>query len=101
MIDARFTPARSFFGPQGQGHAPRKGMSSVSPPDRLATARLTRPIAPPLPSRTPQVSVHAADVKRIFSSFSIQVNASTLADLKEDEIVVRLRKAGGASYDKV
>jgi hypothetical protein len=48
-----------------------------------------------------QVSVHAADVKRIFSSFSIQVNASTEADLKEDEIVVRLRKAGGASYDRV
>jgi hypothetical protein len=63
--------------------------------------------------------VHAADVKSIFRAYSIDVAAREKDDLKEEPIVVRLRKvftpffvldvheltlpfkAGGASYDGV
>lgn len=30
-----------------------------------------------------QVSVHAADVKKVFAAYSFEVHASTAADLKE------------------
>ena len=63
--------------------------------------------------------MHAADVKTVFRVYSIDVPAREKDDLKEDPIVVRLRKvvylashpsrqgtdssvqAGGASYDGV
>jgi len=63
--------------------------------------------------------VHAADVKSVFRTYSIDVAAREKDDLKEEPIVVRLRKvaapilhrnhkgtdtfaqAGGASYDGV
>jgi hypothetical protein len=63
--------------------------------------------------------VHAADVKSVFRAYSIDVAAREKDDLKEEPIVVRLRKvftptfvldvneltlpfkAGGASYDGV
>jgi len=63
--------------------------------------------------------VHAADVKSVFRVYSIDVAAREKDDLKEEPIVVRLRKvvtlafvldvneltlpskAGGASYDGV
>ncbi|KAK4683470.1 hypothetical protein P7C73_g6789, partial [Tremellales sp. Uapishka_1] len=47
-----------------------------------------------------QVSVHFGDVKAVLKAYSIEVSASTAADLKEDEIVQRLRRAGGANYDR-
>ncbi|KAL7413738.1 hypothetical protein BDY24DRAFT_387972 [Mrakia frigida] len=50
--------------------------------------------------RRAKISVHTTDVKRVFPAFSVQVSASAPADLSEKDIVVRLRKAGGASYDK-
>jgi len=51
--------------------------------------------------RKAKISVHAADVKSILRVYSIEVAARERDDLNEDPIVVRLRKAGGASYDGV
>ncbi|CAE6423408.1 unnamed protein product [Rhizoctonia solani] len=47
------------------------------------------------------VSVHAADVKKVLNQYSIEVSARESDELAEDPIVIRLRKAGGASYDGV
>ncbi|KAF8155619.1 ADF-like domain-containing protein, partial [Crassisporium funariophilum] len=51
--------------------------------------------------RKAKISVHAADVKNVLRVYSIEVAAREKDDLNEDPIVVRLRKAGGASYDGV
>jgi len=51
--------------------------------------------------RKAKISVHSADVKNVLRVFSIEVAAHEKSDLNEDPIVVRLRKAGGASYDGV
>ncbi|KAJ7869175.1 actin depolymerizing protein [Mycena olivaceomarginata] len=51
--------------------------------------------------RKAKISVHSSDVKRVLRVFSIEVAGGEKDDLKEDPIVVRLRKAGGASYDGV
>ncbi|CED83860.1 adf-like domain-containing protein [Phaffia rhodozyma] len=48
--------------------------------------------------RRAKTSVYTTDVKNVFSVFSVQVNASSEADLKEDDIVTKLRKSGGANY---
>ncbi|KZT03816.1 actin depolymerizing protein [Laetiporus sulphureus 93-53] len=51
--------------------------------------------------RRAKISVHAADVKSILRAYSIEVPAREKGDLEEEPIIVRLRKAGGASYDGV
>ncbi|KAJ3540856.1 hypothetical protein NM688_g6166 [Phlebia brevispora] len=51
--------------------------------------------------RKAKISVHAADVKQVLRVFSIEVPAREKDDLKEEPIVIKLRKAGGASYDGV
>jgi len=51
--------------------------------------------------RRAKISVHTADVKAVLRTYSIEVPAREKDDLKEDPIIVRLRKAGGASYDGV
>ncbi|KAJ6473579.1 actin depolymerizing protein [Mycena vitilis] len=51
--------------------------------------------------RKAKISVHAADIKSALRVYSIEVAAREKDDLLEDPIVVRLRKAGGASYDGV
>ncbi|KAM0787897.1 hypothetical protein ACM66B_003946 [Microbotryomycetes sp. NB124-2] len=50
--------------------------------------------------RKAKLSVHKADVQNVLRIYSIEVPANSLADLEEGPIVTRLRKAGGASYDK-
>ncbi|ORY25712.1 hypothetical protein BCR39DRAFT_543048 [Naematelia encephala] len=50
--------------------------------------------------RRARVSIHTADVKNVLRAYSIEVSASSLADLKEADIVQRMRKAGGANYDR-
>lgn len=50
--------------------------------------------------RKAKLSVHTADVKTVLRQFSIEVPANSFDDLNEEDIVSRLRKAGGASYDK-
>ncbi|EJD54607.1 cofilin/tropomyosin-type actin-binding protein [Auricularia subglabra TFB-10046 SS5] len=49
--------------------------------------------------RKARVSVQAGDVKRVLHHHSISVDARDVADLDEDAIVTRLRKAGGADYN--
>ncbi|GFZ46279.1 hypothetical protein JCM24511_04526 [Saitozyma sp. JCM 24511] len=50
--------------------------------------------------RRAKVSVHAADVKNVLRAYSIEVSASSAHDLKQDDVVQRLRRAGGANYDR-
>ncbi|RSH77180.1 uncharacterized protein EHS24_003480 [Apiotrichum porosum] len=50
--------------------------------------------------RRAKVSVHSADVKNVIRSYSIEISASNLHDLDEEEVVTRLRRAGGANYDR-
>lgn len=42
-----------------------------------------------------QISVHTADVKQVLRVYSIEVPARERDDLKEDPIVVKLRKVSG------
>ncbi|KAK2033574.1 cofilin/tropomyosin-type actin-binding protein [Colletotrichum zoysiae] len=49
--------------------------------------------------RKARVSIESSEVKRVLPHHSITVNASDKADLDEDDIVKRLRKAGGADYN--
>ncbi|PAV15378.1 ADF-like domain-containing [Pyrrhoderma noxium] len=51
--------------------------------------------------RKAKISVQAADVKSVLRVFSIEVTASEKDQLEEEDVVDRLRKAGGASYDGV
>ncbi|GBE88744.1 hypothetical protein SCP_1401490 [Sparassis crispa] len=51
--------------------------------------------------RKAKSSVHSGDVKSVLHAYSIEVAARENDDLKEEPIVARLRKAGGASYDGV
>jgi len=53
------------------------------------------------PMRKAKISVQLADVKCVLKVYSIEVPAKEKDDLKEDAIITRLRKAGGASYDGV
>lgn len=49
--------------------------------------------------RKARVSIESGEVKRVLSHHSIQVDASDKSDLDEEDIVKRLRKAGGADYN--
>lgn len=51
------------------------------------------------PLRRGRVLSESADVKKLLSHYSIQVDASSKGDLEERDIVARLRKAGGADYN--
>ena len=45
-----------------------------------------------------RVSVHKADIKRIFKDFAIEAAYDSLDDVNEAELEARVRKAGGADY---
>ncbi|TVY21923.1 Coactosin [Lachnellula arida] len=49
--------------------------------------------------RKARVSIESGEVKRVLGHHSIQVDARDKGDLDEGDIVVRLRKAGGADYN--
>ncbi|KAI1266410.1 cofilin/tropomyosin-type actin-binding protein [Xylariaceae sp. FL1019] len=49
--------------------------------------------------RKARVSIQSGDIKRVLSHHSIQVDARDKSDLKRDDIVARLKKAGGADYN--
>ncbi|KAJ3742724.1 ADF-like domain-containing protein [Lentinula detonsa] len=51
--------------------------------------------------RKAKISVHAADVKAVLRVYSIEVAAREKDDMNEEPIILRLRKAGGASYDGI
>ncbi|KDE08435.1 hypothetical protein MVLG_01470 [Microbotryum lychnidis-dioicae p1A1 Lamole] len=50
--------------------------------------------------RKAKTSVHKSEVQKALRAFSIEVQAENEDDLDEGPIVTRLRKAGGASYDR-
>ncbi|KAG0651814.1 Drebrin B [Hyphodiscus hymeniophilus] len=49
--------------------------------------------------RKARVSIESGEVKKVLGHHSIQVDARDKGDLEEKEIVIRLRKAGGADYN--
>ncbi|KAL7625875.1 hypothetical protein AAE478_005098 [Parahypoxylon ruwenzoriense] len=49
--------------------------------------------------RKARVSIESGSVKRVLSHHSISVDARDRADLDEQDIVMRLRRAGGADYN--
>jgi hypothetical protein len=46
-----------------------------------------------------RVSIESGAVKKVLGHHSIQVDARDKSDLDEKDIVIRLRKAGGADYN--
>jgi len=50
--------------------------------------------------RKAKLSIQIADVKNIVRNFHIEVPASHTSDLTESEIMTKLRRAGGANYDR-
>jgi len=50
------------------------------------------------PLKRAKVSVHKANVKQIIQSYAIEVHAETHSELSEQDILARVRKAGGADY---
>ncbi|KAJ1502192.1 hypothetical protein HMI54_008882 [Coelomomyces lativittatus] len=50
--------------------------------------------------RKAKVSVHLADVKKVLSVYAIEVSANNLSDLKEENLILLLKKAMGANYDR-
>jgi len=49
--------------------------------------------------RKAKVSIQSGEVKRVLNHHSISVDARDKRDLDENDIVIRLRKAGGADYN--
>ncbi|KAI0883067.1 actin depolymerizing protein [Annulohypoxylon maeteangense] len=49
--------------------------------------------------RKARVSIESGAVKRVLSHHSISVDARDRGDIDQDEIVARLRRAGGADYN--
>ncbi|CAG8542194.1 2944_t:CDS:2 [Acaulospora morrowiae] len=50
--------------------------------------------------RKAKLSVHVADVKRVIQAYAVEINAHEKSELDEGEILTKLRKAGGANYDR-
>ena len=50
--------------------------------------------------RKAKLSVHIADVKQVIKVFGVEVSASTHHDLNEEKIILTLKKASGANYDR-
>lgn len=50
--------------------------------------------------RKAKLSIQIADVKSILRNYHIEVPASSVQDLDEQEILTKLRRAGGANYDR-
>lgn len=50
--------------------------------------------------RKAKLSIQIAEVKSVLRNYHIEVPASSVQDLSENEILTRLRRAGGANYDR-
>jgi len=50
------------------------------------------------PLKRAKVSVHKASVKQVIQSYAIEVHAEKQEELVEEDILTRVRKAGGADY---
>lgn len=49
--------------------------------------------------RKAKVSIQSGNVRKVLAHHSITVDAREAADLNEKDIIIRLRKAGGADYN--
>jgi len=49
--------------------------------------------------RRAKLSIQISDVKNVIRSFHIEMPASQAAELSEQDIMAKLRRAGGANYD--
>jgi hypothetical protein len=47
-----------------------------------------------------RLSIQISDVKNVIRNYHIEVPASHKGDLDEVDILTRLRRAGGANYDR-
>ena len=45
------------------------------------------------------MTVHGADVKKVLEHYAVQVDVDTPEDLTMEDIMERVRKAGGANYN--
>ena len=50
--------------------------------------------------RRAKLSVHGTAVKAVIKSFAVEIAASTQRDLAEADIILLLKKAMGANYDR-
>jgi len=50
------------------------------------------------PLKRAKVSVHKANVKKVIQSYAVEVHAESLEELTEEDILAKVRKAGGADY---
>jgi len=50
--------------------------------------------------RKAKLSIHIADVKTIFKSFAVEINATIPEDLEESTVMLAVTKAMGANYDR-
>ncbi|CAO3593932.1 unnamed protein product [Absidia cylindrospora] len=50
--------------------------------------------------RRAKLSIQIAEVKNVLRNYHIEVPASQLTDLDEQDIMTKLRKASGANYDR-
>ncbi|CAG8467831.1 4564_t:CDS:2 [Ambispora leptoticha] len=50
--------------------------------------------------RKAKLSVHVSDVKKILQAYAIEITAHEKSDFNEPEILNKLRRAGGANYDR-
>lgn len=50
--------------------------------------------------RKAKLSIQISEVKNILRNYHIEFPASHTQDLKEDEVMNKLRRAGGANYDR-
>ena len=46
-----------------------------------------------------QMNLHRGDVEKVLNQISVSIEAESLDDLAEDEVLARIHKAGGAHYD--
>lgn len=50
--------------------------------------------------RRAKLSVHGTTVKTVIKNFAVEMAASSIKDLKEEDITLLLKKAMGANYDR-
>jgi len=50
------------------------------------------------PLKRAKVSVHKASVKQVIQSYAVEVHAERLEELSNEELLSKVRKAGGADY---
>jgi hypothetical protein len=50
--------------------------------------------------RKAKLTVQIAHVKTLWKSYAVEIQASDLGELKQEDLEVMIKKAGGANYDR-